>query len=470
MKSSITTYIVIALVSFLVLTAVQFYLVYNTYQLKNERYYYSEKEALLKDYSASVMNDVMFEGGQRVFNSILERNLARLRKLYKTDRIEFERVKQLVTDSLFGSLARHQTISSLFSRFKDKNNIHDSLEYSLTIEALEIHIGDSINILLYNKDPEQVYGIRIGGSLRQIDNQNKFVQLTVGSSSELLSKLIYSLHVEPVNRKRVIIGQMLLTLLLAILSVFFVVLLFFITFRNWIKQKKLSEMKSDFINNITHEFHTPLSVIYVANKSLQNEKIIGNKENIQPLTEVIQRQSERLQRLIRQVLDIVTTDKMKLNKNAHSINNLLDEIILDYWLNVSDKQVKLIFEEKAATDKAYLDKFHFTTMVNNLLDNAVKYNDKELKTISISTMVVNNHLQLVIKDNGIGMKPDTMRYIFQKFFRGGSSISRTSKGLGLGLYYVKQSVEAHQWKIQVTSIYGQGSTFAIIIPFQKESI
>jgi two-component system phosphate regulon sensor histidine kinase PhoR len=470
MKYSITTYIVIALVSFLVLTLVQFYLVYNTYELKNERYYYSEKEALLKDYSASVMNDVLFEGGQRIFNAVLNAHVIRLRELYQSNRLQFNSAKQLIADSLFESLARQQSIPSLLSRFRKTNKISDSLEYSLMIESLEINIGDNIHVNLYNKNPQEPYGMRIGGTLRQLDNQNTIVKLTIGSSSELISKLIYSLHVEPVNRKQTIIGQMALTLVLSTLSVFFLLLLFFITFRNWINQKKLSEMKSDFINNITHEFHTPLSAIYVANKSLQNEKIIEKKENIRALTEVIQRQSERLQTLIGQVLDIVSTNKMKLNKKEHSVNNLLDDILLDYRLNVTDKHVNMLFEEKAATDRIPLDPFHFTTMVNNLLDNAVKYNDHAVKAITVSTRADNDQLQLIIKDNGAGMKPEAMKHIFDKFYRGVNGATHPTKGLGLGLYYVRQSAEAHKWRVLVDSTYGEGSTFTIVIPFQNQVV
>jgi two-component system phosphate regulon sensor histidine kinase PhoR len=470
MKRSITTYIVIALVSFLILTLVQFYLVYNTYELKNERYYYAEKEALLKEYSASVMTDILFEGGKGIFDSVLGTHTARLRALYKTDRAAFDRLKQAVADSLFALLAARQNIPALLSRFKKAHKIHDSLEYSLMIEMLEIHIGDNIKVMLYNKTPEDPLGIRIGGNLQQMDNQNRIVHLTIGPASEQVSKFIYGLYVQPVNRQQTIFGQMALTLVLSVLSVLSVVLLFFYTFRNWIRQKKLSEMKSDFINNITHEFHTPLSAILVANKSLQNEKIVEKKENIRPLTEVIQRQSERLQTLIGQVLDIVSAKKMVLNKKEYSVNSLLDEILLDYRLNVTDKQVNLVFDEKAVTDSVQLDPFHFTTMMINMLDNAVKYNNHELKEIRVSTKVDKNSLQVTISDNGMGMKPETQKHIFGKFYRGVNGTPYPTQGLGLGLYYVRQSVEAHQWQIQVESSYGQGSQFTIVIPFQNEAV
>src|SRR5262245_2352018 len=121
MKRSINTYIIIALVSFLTLTLVQFYLVYNTYELKNERYYYSEKGALLKEYSASVMTDIMFSGGKVVFDSVLGAHTARLRTLYKTDRVAFDRLKQAVADSLFALLAARQNIPALLRHFKITN-------------------------------------------------------------------------------------------------------------------------------------------------------------------------------------------------------------------------------------------------------------------------------------------------------------------------------------------------------------
>lgn len=227
-------------------------------------------------------------------------------------------------------------------------------------------------------------------------------------------------------------------------------------------------MKSDFINNITHELHTPLAAIIVANKNLQNEKILQKKENIRPLTEVIQRQSERLKRLIDEVMDIVTTERIILKKKEYSVNDLLDEILLDYRLQLTETNVCLNFNKKALNDNINLDKFHFTTMMINILGNGIKYNDKKVKKLSVVTE--NNaegDLQIHITDNGIGMSPETIRHIFEKFYRNANPITLQVKGLGLGLYYARQSAAAHNWVIKVESKVGTGSSFVIVLPFES---
>jgi two-component system phosphate regulon sensor histidine kinase PhoR len=479
LKYSITTYIVIAFVSFFILASVQLYLVSNTYELKNERYHFSEKSAIRESYSQSVMYDVMYPGGTKVFDSVIAAHKPTLDQLYKTNRSQFDIYKQQVAAALFSALRQKESILSVLTRFKKEKKIKDSLEYALMVQFVNIPVGDVSNMNIYSKDDisqfidkniQEPNGIRIGGTLKHMDNQNMIVQLTVGDATKFISKIIYSLHVERVNRTQTILGQMGLTLVLSLSSVLIVVLLFFVTFRNWIRQKKLSEMKSDFINNITHEFHTPLTAINVANKSLQNEKIIEKKENIKLLTDVIQRQSDRLKMLFEQVLNIVSMNKVALQKKEHSVNHLLDEILLDYRLNLTDKKVNLLFDQRAVEDRVPLDQFHFTTLLINILDNAVKYNNKEVKEITVSTVSDKNSVQIVIQDNGMGMEPETSKHIFEKFYRAPNGNGQSTPGLGLGLYYVKQSIEAHQWQIQVESIYGTGSIFTIDIPFQHEGV
>jgi two-component system phosphate regulon sensor histidine kinase PhoR len=297
-----------------------------------------------------------------------------------------------------------------------------------------------------------------------LNKQNEATAITVSSPLSYTYRMSFSLHVEPVNRKKTVLRQMGLIFGLSLLSIIIIVSLFFVTFRNWLRQRKLSEMKSDFINNITHEFHTPIAAIIVANKSLQNEKIVENRENIRPLTEVIQRQSDRLKILIGQVLDVVSVNKINLNKKEYSVHHLLEEILLDYRLNLADTNIKMSFNKQAVKDIADLDQFYFTTMLLNIFDNALKYNENEIKEITVTTLNEKNTLQIIITDNGIGMQEEVMKHIFDKFYRGRDQGSQKAKGLGLGLYYVKQCVDAHKWKIEVKSKPGEGSTFIITIP------
>ena len=478
MKHSITTYIAISVVSFLMLSAVQFYLVYNTYELKNERYYFAEKTAINEWYSRLVRNDKLYPGGQQIVDSFINKNLYHLDSLYKSNRNEFTLFSQKMIDSMVAALRKEESIAGFLSQFKNDKNFPDSLEYALNISYIGLLFSDTPYVNMYTKnvqykdiDPavQKDYGLHIGGTLQKLNKQNLASEITVSSPASYSYRMTFGLHVEPVGRQLAILKQMGLILALSLFSVLIMVLLFYVTFKNWMKQKKLSEMKSDFINNITHEFHTPLSAIIVANKSLQNEKIIEKKENINSLTSIIQRQSDRLKTLIGQVLDIVTANKINLRKEPHSVHNLLDEILLDYRLNLANenKSITLSFNKGAVKDNVELDQFYFTTMMLNILDNAVRYNNSEVKEINVFTLNDDEHLQIIIKDNGIGMKPEIIKHIFEKFYRSPNGMSNQTKGLGLGLFYVKQGVEAHDWQINVDSKPGDGSVFTIKIPFEN---
>ncbi len=476
MRPSVTRYIIISILCFLILAIVQYILVYNTYELKNERYYFNEKNAIRESYSKLIRNDKLFPGGGKIIDSFVLPNLDRLAWAYRNDKKTFVVQAQRLSDSLFRELREKESIQLFLSSFKKRKQLNDSFVYGLMIESLALFLDQHEYVTIYDRfenspvitsPVQEKEGIRIGGSLRHLNDQNKVIGLSITGTQPNSYRISFRLYVEPQSRKSAILRQMGFTFFLSLASILFIVFLFFVTFRNWLKQKKLSEMKSDFINNITHELHTPLAAIIVANKNLQNEKIIEKKDNIRPLTDVIQRQSDRLKTLIGEVLDIVTTEKIRLQKKDYAVNDLLDEILLDYRLQLTQANVSLNFIKNALKDTATLDKFHFTTMLINILDNGVKYNNKSQKKLTVITEnTAKGDFQIQIRDNGIGMTPETVRHIFEKFYRNGTPFTTQVKGLGLGLHYARQSATAHNWDIQVDSKPGTGSTFIITIPLQ----
>jgi two-component system phosphate regulon sensor histidine kinase PhoR len=274
----------------------------------------------------------------------------------------------------------------------------------------------------------------------------------------------FSLHIDTPGRVWGVIKKMMPVFLLSLFSIFSVLTIFYFTFRNWLKQKKLADMQTDFINNITHEFHTPLSAIMVANKSLQNDKITEKKENVVSLTGVIGRQANRLKTLIGQVIDISVGRMVQLNKTTCSLNDLLEDVLLDYRLNISNSSVQLTFEKHTTFDTVAVDIFYFTTMLQNIIDNGIKYNSSSPKMITVSTSNTDEHVLLSIKDNGIGMNEVTTRRIFDKFYRAPDWKKEPIQGLGLGLHYAKQCLDAHNWKLDVKSKLDEGSEFIIFIP------
>ncbi|MHA4810661.1 sensor histidine kinase [Flavitalea flava] len=473
MKYSIPIHKVIAILSLLVLSSVQFFLLYNTYELKNDHYYFAEKDILHAEYADAIRNDKIMPGGQRILDSFIDPNMKEMERLYVSDSAAFGRYKQKVCDSAFASLKKANNIDSLLKDIIKRHHLNPYIKYALIIRSVDVSFQRDKYISLYNLSEKYALidqgiqtkdGIRLGGRLSDLYPQNLVTNLTVSSSLDYSNRVSFSLYVDTYNRKSTILKLMMPTFTLSLLSILSVVLIFFITFRNWLRQKKLSEMKSDFINSITHEFHTPLSAIIVANRTMQNEKIISSRESLIPLTEVVQRQAERLKTLIGQVLQITTLNRISLQKNEYSVNNLVEELLLDYRLNIMEENVNLVLHKNASRDMVSLDQFWFTTIMLNIFDNAVKYNEKEFKEIVVTTSNDKKGIYISIRDNGNGMTVEVKKHIFDKFYRKMDNSNSQVKGLGLGLFYVKQAIDAHNWKIDIESIEGEGSVFTISIP------
>jgi two-component system phosphate regulon sensor histidine kinase PhoR len=465
--SSVTFYIIIALVSFLILSGVQFFLVYNTYELKNEHYNLSEKKIINNDYAQSISNDKVFPGGSAIIDKHIYDNMTKLEQLYRQNPDAFNLFKQKLCLAIFKDLHRANNFDSLLAVIKKRHRLTNTFTYALTINLLDVAFESNKYIPLLEtsgNNTESTDGIVIGGDLKDISLQNQVTGLTISSPMAHSYRISFMLYADTNNRKAAILTQMMPTFALSVFSISFVIFLFFVTFKKWIQQKKISEMKSDFINSINHELNTPLAAIIVANRNLQNEKMTNSKENIHSLTDVIARQAERLKMLINQVIDITRDNTIQLDQKPYSIHLLLDEIISDYQLKLNDPCIKLSLKTQATYDNISLDRFWFTTMLLNIFDNAIKYNNCNLKEITVITKNNKKGLQLIIEDNGIGMNNETKKQAFEKFYRNPGPLSYT-KGLGLGLYYVKLAVESHHWNILIESEPGTGSKIIINIPF-----
>ncbi|GEP94963.1 sensor histidine kinase [Chitinophaga cymbidii] len=458
MRSPILIHKLIAVTSFLILSTVLFFLLYNTYELKNQHYAVEERTVLDQEYQRYISNDKLFPGGAKILDEYVYRNIGELERLYTTDKAQFDSLGRRVCDSAFAALRKANTMDSVLEVIKKKHHLERDLQYTLRALLLDIRFNSNQYINLYDFRKADGPSSRIGGTLEEVNNQNLITALTVSAPNNYSYRFGFSLNVDTPNRFITILRQMMPAFSLALFSILSVVIIYYITFRNWLRQKKLSEMKSDFINSITHEFHTPLAAIIVANRTLSR---ISPSDNVSPLTEVINRQAGRLKKLIAQTLDITTLNKVTVQKETHSLHALLDEILLDYRLKLTGTNVQLSLVKGAGKDEVMADQFWFTTILLNILDNAIKYNDQSYKEIQVSTHNDKKNIILRIADNGVGMNAETQRMVFEKFYRREPQVS---VGLGLGLYYVKQAIDAHNWKISVESTPGAGSAFIITIP------
>ena len=288
-----------------------------------------------------------------------------------------------------------------------------------------------------------------------------------GSSFEnLVSEELLSIIVP--HQKGLIWKEMIWFIVGAILFTIIITTAFFITVRTLLKQKKLSEIKSDFINNMTHEFKTPLATISLAVDALKNEKVTGNKEKTDYFTGIIKEENKRMNKQVETILQAALLDKneVQLNMKRLLAHDIIINVLNNINLQVEEKGGKIDVELEAENDLILADEVHFTNVINNLLDNAVKYSKDNLH-IKLSTKNAGNHLKIKIEDNGIGMNKETLNRIFEKFYRAHTGNVHNVKGFGLGLSYVKTMIDAHHGNIKAESVLGKGSSFTISLPLPK---
>ena len=233
-----------------------------------------------------------------------------------------------------------------------------------------------------------------------------------------------------------------------------------------IKQKRLSDIKTDFINNITHELKTPLATLSVATKAVEKPEVQHNQAALGNVIQTISRQNLRLQKLIDQVLDQSVGDhELRLNRVPVNASQFIHIIVQDFRLSNPDHNITT--EIPSENVEVAVDKFHFTTALLNLLENAVKYGSQ---TIAINAHAEKEHLKIQIRDDGMGIDKKHLPFIFEKFYRAEHADIHNSKGLGLGLYYVDQIVKAHHGTISVQSNKGVGTTIEINLHCHEESV
>ncbi len=288
-----------------------------------------------------------------------------------------------------------------------------------------------------------------------------------GSNLENLVQPEWLVVIVP-HQNTVVLKQLTWFIVGAIIFTLIIITAFFITIRTLLRQKKLGEIKSDFINNMTHEFKTPLATISLAVDALKNEKVSGDKEKTNYFTGIIKEENKRMNKQVETILQAALLDKqeVQLNLKKLSAHQLITSALNNIALPVSEQGGELVVDLKAEKDLIMADEVHFTNFVNNLLDNALKYS-KENPLIKLTTCNAGNLIKIKIEDNGIGMNKETLSRIFEKFYRAHTGNVHNVKGFGLGLSYVKTMVEAHKGTIKAESTPGKGSIFTISFPLAK---
>lgn len=477
-KNNVLLYKIIATCCVIMLCGMQLLHVKNLYKLENEKFESELRKNMKVGYEKTVVNDKVFPGGVPIIDSVIYTHYDSLHKLRETDTSAYNLFAEKVCDTLFERLAAKNNMDSIFEKLKVANGACEDMTYALLVEALELASAPNVYHNMFEKTPQgrktgkvrvDESGARVGGTLNSLNQQNLISSIKVTSSSARSYKIAFALYGDRPDRFREVFLKMLPEASLSILSIIAILLIFLFTFNNWVKQKKLSEMKSDFINTITHEFQTPLTAIMIANKTIENENAETSNDKITALNNVIRRQTERLSTLVKQVAETSDEKAIVLNFVPCHVNELLDEILSDYRLNISGSEATVTLVKEAKNDNVLLDRLHFTSIILNLLSNAIKYNQKPVKEITITTALANvDTLTISIKDNGEGMSDEVMRNMFDRFYRNPSLTDAYQPGLGLGLYYTRECLDAHEWQYKVYSKAGKGTEFIIYMPLQSE--
>lgn len=289
------------------------------------------------------------------------------------------------------------------------------------------------------------------------------IDLTSDVESDMDHEVLY---IQLPEDKNLIFREMGWIIVASIVFTIIIILAFVVTVRTLFNQKKLSEIKSDFINNMTHELKTPLATISLAIDALTNEKVIHDSEKIKIYSAMIKEENKRMNKQVEKILQAARLEKeeIKLNLQNLDTHQIITKVGHNILLQVQEKQGKLTLHLNATNPNIEADEVHFSNIIFNLLDNAMKYSEKP-PVIDVTTLNTGNGmLSIKIKDNGIGMNKETQSRIFEKFYRAHTGNVHNVKGFGLGLSYVKAIVDAHDGKIRVESTPGKGSTFTVILP------
>jgi two-component system phosphate regulon sensor histidine kinase PhoR len=240
---------------------------------------------------------------------------------------------------------------------------------------------------------------------------------------------------------------------------------FFITIKTLLDQKKLSEIKNDFINNMTHEFKTPLATISLAVDALRNEKVAQDRKKSEYFSSIIKEENKRMNKQVETILQAALMDRQEIQLNLQHVHahQVVQDVAENFKLQLQEKNGRAELNLNANNDLLEADEVHFTNIISNLFDNAIKYSNDNL-VVRITTHNTKKNLIIRLEDNGIGMSKETQRRIFEKFYRAHTGNVHNVKGFGLGLSYVKTIVDAHFGKIKVESTVGKGTAFTLEFP------
>lgn len=478
--------ILFCVLTFLGLLGIQFYLIDSTYKLKEEEF---KDMVNKKTYDAMNEIDIIDSLSQKFWSAkfkYLERYSIERDSLSKTlesqdGKILFsEKLLQFKENAINGFLIHDDSISNILNQRVNQILKREGIDYDIETAVVlteNIVSNERFTDTLLSEAPNQK-NVLVG---RQFDlkdalkvNNSTFKssfsqdsetgQDTTSRNGAYIVKTNTYININ--NWRRIIFGQMFLILFLSALCFLAILSLFYFAVKALIQQEKTNQLKTDFINNVSHELKTPLTTSKLAIKSLQ--KNIEKGKDLSEDLQVIERQQNRLNQLVNQVLHTrVEQEGIQLNTSVINSQTFLDQLLGDFEIFSQNHAVDIIAKNEAQLP-IEIDTFQMTTALNNILENAIKYNPQGVQILVDSSQHQANW-QLTIKDNGIGLglKNRDKHQVFEKFYRVPKGDIHNVKGLGLGLFLSRQIIQAHGGNIRVESSKGEGCNFIISLPINQ---
>ena len=454
MKPRITIFI--ASLALLGLIAIQYYLVSDLYRLKKNKFdtEYGAAigdglEALQFRYNSNGLDTVFYLMDILAFDMIEDYEFA-------YDDSTILEMNNFVKVSFQTQLETFERISPFLLVYLEEVNLDTDFHTEFFFRE----------ILLLDQDRE--YLVLTAGETAKIENERSFGNTEAIHANNFrvegnYFRLEFDYYVDFTHKTRIIYREMAGAFILSLISILIAGIVFMITIRNMLKQIRLSEMKTDFINNMAHELKTPLTTISVASSTLVSTDQNPDKKKIVGLSEMIRQQNKQLGKLIDQILDINLweKDQITLKRTEVEMKPLIKSRLDAFRLEHSDKIFTLKDHIDLDGTRMFIDEFQFIIALHNLLSNALKYGG-DPPDIELEAGIETDHIFVKVKDNGRGISYEEQSQVFSKFYRGKDVANR--KGLGLGLFYVREIIELHGGKVEVFSKLGQGSCFVIRMP------
>lgn len=465
---SIITLMLIALIG---LMAIQVYWIKNTITVRQGNFTRSVNEAI---------SNVIFR---------LEKNEMVNEMQERLDILSDEQSRSVVTDSLNARIMKELQridnragLEKFFNQYFLTRDIFENFILNkprwLIEERISINLLDS---LIYEELNKKSINTNYSFGVFSPEKR-KMVLLSKGADPGVLIKEGFAFVLFPSdmtaqkdylmiyfpNEIRFLVSQMWGLLSISFLLIIIIILSFSYTVFTILRQKKLSEMKNDFINNMTHEFKTPISTISLACQALNDRDINKTPELYDSYVRVINEENARLGSMAEKILQTAILDKgqLKLNRESFDIHEVITDMVKKVGIQVEIKDGRILTDFRADPSEIIGDKMHITNIINNLLDNANKYSPQKPQ-ILVTTTSSKSGVTISIKDNGIGISKANQKKIFEKLYRVTSGDLHDFKGFGLGLSYVKAIVDAHGGNIKLESELRKGTKFDVFLPFNS---